>query len=85
VGYAWGNTLLYATGGVAFAEIKSSFSTIAGYAPLGTQSFSNTRAGDTVGVGIEYKFSSRWIGRLEYRYTSFGTVSNSITSGGGLE
>ena len=84
LGYAWGNTLIYATGGVAFTEVNTTYSTIAGYAPLRSQSFSQTLAGGTVGAGLEYAFNGHWIGRLEYRYANFGTFSNAITSGGGF-
>ena len=83
IGYAWNNNvLLYATGGVAFAEIKTNYTTISGVAPLGSQSFDQTRAGGTVGGGVEYAFNRNWIGRIEYRFTDFGTVSNTITSAG---
>jgi outer membrane immunogenic protein len=84
LGYAWGNTLIYATGGVAFAQFNTSYSTGAGYFPLGAQSFSQTVAGGTVGAGLEYAFAAHWIGRLEYRYTGFGPFTNANTSGGGF-
>ena len=83
IGYTWTDVLLYVTGGFALAEINTSYASIAGYTP-GVQSFSQTKGGGTVGAGLEYKLDGHWIGRMEYRYTDFGTVSNAITTGGGF-
>jgi outer membrane immunogenic protein len=80
LGYARGSVLLYATGGVAFADIKTTY---AQQAPVASsQSFDQERAGYTVGAGLEYGFAAHWTGRLEYRYTDFGTVSSTATSAG---
>lgn len=84
VGYTWGNKLLYVTGGIEFADVKTNYTTISGYITTGSQSFEQTRAGGTVGAGFEYKYAEHWIGRLEYRYTDLGNVANAITSGGGF-
>lgn len=69
-GYAIDNILLYATGGVAFANGKlsdhgQSFGTSYG------SSSSNTHIGWTVGLGAEYAFTQNWIGRAEVRYSNF--------------
>jgi outer membrane immunogenic protein len=40
-------------------------------------SFSTTRAGWTVGVGAEHAFTPNWIARAEYRYTDFGSITDS--------
>jgi len=61
-GYAIDNLLLYATGGVAFANAK--LTTDGG-------SNSNTHVGWTAGAGVEYAFTQNWIGRAELRYTDF--------------
>jgi len=84
IGYTWANMLFYATGGFAYAQINTNYTTIASYPPIGAQSFSQTQGGGTVGAGLEYMFNGHWIGRLEYRYTDFGTVSNSSTTAGGF-
>lgn len=61
-GYAIEKTLIYATGGVAFAgaEVKS-----------GGWSDKNTHTGWTVGAGVEHAFTPNWIGRFEVRYSDF--------------
>lgn len=42
--------------------------------PIGpAASSSDTRAGWTVGAGIEHKFTPNWSGKLEYLYMDFGT------------
>lgn len=82
-GYAFGNALLYATGGVAFADIKTFYDTIPPASPTaGSQSFEQTRAGFTVGGGLEYALDANWSARVEYRYSDFGTLSNAISSAG---
>ena len=73
LGYAAGPALLYATGGVAFAQIDHVYTLGGSFTP---ETFSNTRAGWTLGAGVDYMFTSNWIGRLEYRYSDFGTQVN---------
>jgi len=81
IGVDWGNGLLaYASGGVAFADIKTTYSQSTG--PAASQSFSQQRSGYTIGGGLELRFQPRWVGRLEYSYTDFGTVSTTATSAG---
>jgi outer membrane immunogenic protein len=73
--------LAYATGGVAFQRIETTATcpadTFVCNPALGTQSFSNerTRTGGTVGAGLEAMFGKNWLGRVEYRYSDFGTFS----------
>jgi outer membrane immunogenic protein len=77
--------LLYATGGVAWQNVEAistcgpSFSCQAGGFGPRVISDSNTEAGWTVGGGIETAFGGHWIGRAEYRYADFGTISNTDT------
>jgi len=66
-GFAINRTLIYATGGVAFADITQS--NIDGI-PI---SFSETYTGWTAGAGLEYAFTDNFTGRVEYRYTDFGS------------
>jgi outer membrane immunogenic protein len=72
LGVAWDRTLLYATGGVAFAEIRNSY--LAGIATAAGSSFDNiaSRVGWTAGAGIEYAVTNNVSVRVEYRYTDFG-------------
>lgn len=75
VGAAFGPTLLYVTGGAAFADLRHRLSV--GTGPVET--FDQTRTGWTVGGGAEFAFSPSWSTRLEYRYSDFGNVSNVST------
>jgi len=85
LGYAWGNTLLYATGGFAVAEIDSYYSTLsANYAPVGSEKFTDTALGGTIGAGVEYLLSNYWIGRLEYRFTDFERITDPVANAGGF-
>ncbi len=76
VGYAFDNVLLYATGGVAFANIRYNYIDVMTPA---TQEFSSTRTGWTVGSGVDWAFYSNLFLRAEYRYADFGDVTNSPT------
>jgi len=81
------NTLLYATGGVAFGESKGSYSykgcefvTFVGSPACvtGAGSWSDTRVGYTVGGGVEAAISYGWKARVEYRYTDLGSYSANV-------
>ncbi len=61
-GYAIDNLLLYATGGIAFANAELK---------VNGSSDTNTHIGWTVGAGAEYAFTQNWIGRAEVRYSDF--------------
>jgi outer membrane immunogenic protein len=67
VGFAYDRALFYATGGVAFADIKDTFLAPGGYVAL-----SRGRVGWTLGGGIEYAITNNWSVRGEYRYTDYG-------------
>jgi outer membrane immunogenic protein len=70
VGYALDNMLLYVTGGAAFAHVTEHDVLAA------TGAFNNnsaTRTGWTLGAGFDYAFTDKWLARIEYRYTDFGT------------
>jgi len=70
IGYAWDRTLLYATGGVAFTNVKSSTNwTAVGGFPATVTSDNATLVGGTVGGGLEYAFNNNWSGGIEGRYT----------------
>jgi outer membrane immunogenic protein len=73
LGYAFGSSLVYVTGGWAWADIRE-HDEIA--APTFTTDNASTRSGWTAGVGAEYEITEHVIGRLEYRYTGYsGTFS----------
>jgi outer membrane immunogenic protein len=77
------STLIYATGGVAFGEVKGSFGYAANITPdfsatSGAASWSDTRVGWTAGGGVETVVAPGWKARAEYRYTDFGQYSKTI-------
>ena len=65
-GYALDRTLLFATGGVAFAN---------GFVEVPAAGFDESEkfVGWTAGAGVEHAFTDNWIGRVEYRYADFGS------------
>jgi outer membrane immunogenic protein len=77
--------LLYATGGLAYGGVKTNetVGVLPGF------SSSSTRAGYTVGAGIEGVIGGNWTAKLEYLYVDLGRVSGSFTTtaaalGGGV-
>jgi outer membrane immunogenic protein len=78
LGYAFDRFLVYATGGVAFADVKERWNLFDGTI-IGSDN--KTRTGWTVGGGVEYAFTDHWIGRAEIRYSDFG--KSNYTVGGG--
>jgi len=74
VGYTWDHWLLYANGGVAFADDR--------YTAIGTftgAAFNlagvETRLGWTAGAGVEWALGDDWSVQLEYDYYGFGQRS----------
>jgi outer membrane immunogenic protein len=59
VGYSFGRTLVYGTGGFAYGDVKN---TVAGL------SKSDTETGYVAGGGIEYKINPAWSVGAEYQY-----------------
>src|ERR1051325_10828467 len=75
LGFAAGNALFYATGGLAVTNEKvNQVSGVLNGATF-TSSISETRLGRTVGGGIEYMLSPNWTIRAEYLHLDFGTAS----------
>ncbi|QEN90103.1 porin family protein [Labrys sp. KNU-23] len=69
LGYAFDRILVYATGGVAFGDIRERWNLFDGDV---VGSSTKTKVGWTAGAGVEYAFTDNWIGRVEVRYTDFG-------------
>jgi outer membrane immunogenic protein len=72
--------LTYVTGGLAYGSGKfnTSYASTDGFFGANSQSFS--RAGWTLGGGVEYAFSPNWSAKVEYGYVDLGRVT-----GTGLE
>jgi len=80
LGYAWDRWLLFATGGLAYGEVRNSLSTIgipqgaglpANVSALVTSS--DTKVGWTVGGGLEFAFTGNWSAKVEYLYFDLGS------------
>jgi outer membrane immunogenic protein len=73
IGYAWSRVLVYATGGLAFADVHGNEGTIPLAGAVG--SGSTWVAGYTVGAGVEAVVAPSWTVKLEYLYVNLGTHS----------
>lgn len=86
IGYAWDRTLVYATGGLAYAEVENSASFFGAAGQLQFDGrIRRTETGYTVGAGIEHAFSPSWSVKAEYLYYDLGsnTVNVAFVPGSG--
>jgi outer membrane immunogenic protein len=79
VGYAAGDTLFYATAGLAWIRHEGVYlgttNPAAGPPIVGNPlPWSDTARGWTAGIGLEHVLNDRWVGRIDYRYTDFGDL-----------
>jgi outer membrane immunogenic protein len=73
MGYAFDRTLIYVTGGAAFAPVQ------AGLNP--PSSFdTTTKFGWTAGAGVEYAFFGNWSAKAEYLYVDLASASCSTAA-----
>jgi outer membrane immunogenic protein len=79
IGYAFGPTLLYATGGYAWADTKLT----AAVPGLFSASDSQVHSGYAVGAGLEYMFAPKWSFKAEYLFKSFGSENYTFNVPGG--
>ncbi|TIO10712.1 outer membrane protein [Mesorhizobium sp.] len=78
-GYAFDRTLPYITAGVAAAKYEATL--ITGTPTGDILIHDETHIGWTVGAGVEHAFTDKWIARVEYRYSDFGSQDLSIADG----
>ena len=76
LGYAWGSSLLYITGGAAWERHRTSIlvsaDTAAGlFSESAAASPSNTRSGWVIGGGYEWMIAPSWVVRGEYLHYEF--------------
>ena len=84
LGYAWGPWLGYITGGLAVADPRISAAYADTQGRFASFSFSELRAGGTVGLGGAWMFMPGWSTKIEWLYSDFGTVRRSIPVGNGF-
>jgi outer membrane immunogenic protein len=77
LGPTWGQSFLYATGGLAVGHVSSSFDVVINNNPPISASDSSTRTGWVVGAGFEHAFTSRISGKIEYLHFDLGRNSHS--------
>jgi outer membrane immunogenic protein len=76
LGYTWGSSMVYATGGGAWEDVRTnallSTNTATGtFATSTAGAFTNTRSGYAVGAGYEWMINPNWIARVEYLHYGF--------------
>lgn len=88
IGWTYESLLIYATGGVAWANIDSTTSSNClvggcgnnGTANALTANFSDTRTGWAAGVGGELMFARNWSAKLEWIHADVGTETNTLVA-----
>lgn len=88
LGYAFGSALLYATGGLAYADVNTQVH-IAGTAGGGFTNYLNSdqvETGWVVGGGLEYLFAPSWSLKVEYQYIDLGKQTlGAVASDGAID
>ncbi|MFN3657427.1 MAG: outer membrane protein [Pseudolabrys sp.] len=67
IGYAFDRFLPYLTGGLAVGDIKAE--------PVGLGSSTETKAGWTLGGGLEFAIAGPWTAKVEYLYVDLGKMT----------
>jgi outer membrane immunogenic protein len=80
LGVALSPTLIYVTGGWAFAHFEDTVTTPGVTIPANV---SKTRSGWTAGGGIEHMFARNWTAKIEALYADFGKWDGLLTGFGG--
>jgi outer membrane immunogenic protein len=75
LGYAWGGTLIYATGGFAYGGVNSRFAFEDTNGGNGRVSNTQTGTGWVAGAGVEYKIAPNWSLKGEYQFIDLGSES----------
>jgi outer membrane immunogenic protein len=82
LGITNGPWLVYATGGLAVANVSYSDSILfPGSGSANAASLSDTRTGWTVGGGVEWAFAPNWSVKAEYLHVDLGTISYTSNNG----
>jgi outer membrane immunogenic protein len=84
-GLALDSTLFYLTGGVAFGRVNNTFTFLDGAGDIDSSFTQNqTKAGWTVGAGVEHMFAPNWTARAEWRYVDLGKTGVICARGTGF-
>jgi outer membrane immunogenic protein len=80
LGYSFGSTLLYGTGGFAYGGVRDSLFQEVNSATTGTRMIdsankNSTQTGWVAGGGIEVALSSSWTVKAEYQYIDLGSTT----------
>jgi outer membrane immunogenic protein len=77
IGYGLDNILVYATAGVSLTEFEHSYQSPVTLLP---EAGSASKAGYTIGGGVNYGLTDSLILGLDYRYTSYGKFAQADRS-----
>lgn len=80
VGYIYNNWLLYATGGVAWSQLKYRAEISDNFGNAASTDTSTTKTGWAAGGGVGYALTQQWSVRGEYLYADFGHVGTATTN-----
>jgi|SRR5262245_1989014 len=78
IGYTFDRFMIYAKGGVAFADQDYNWVVTKGDHDFASAKFGETRTGWMVGVGTEWALTGRWSAKLEYNYMDFGSKTLNV-------
>jgi outer membrane immunogenic protein len=83
LGYTWGSSMVYATGGGAWESLRTnamlSTDTSAGvFSQSGTVTSTTNRSGYAVGAGYEWMINHNWLARVEYLHYGFSGGSSVV-------
>ncbi len=87
LGYSLGDTLFYATGGLAYGQVKTVINK--SFGQMNVVSLSRTKTGWTAGGGVETPFEflgwfgKNWTSKTEYLYVDLGSNANSFVTATG--
>jgi outer membrane immunogenic protein len=86
VGIAAGSSLIYVTGGAAFAKFSFTQAYSDTAFAVGSSAASRTAVGWTIGAGFESTWTEHWTAKFEYlfaKFSSIGATGGIVSPGGG--
>jgi outer membrane immunogenic protein len=82
LGVAFDRLLVYATGGLAYAD-QDAVTNLSGLGGVWSGGKSDTRFGYTLGAGMEYALDRNWSAKIEYLYYDLGKANYTSPQVGG--